>query len=498
MGENVWTYARLAAEVDRLARGLVGRGLKRGDRVALHLPNGPELAVAYYACFRIGAIAAPLNNRMKHAELLPLLQRLRPTLYIGQRDLYAKVAAVDSSILPTNARFLIDAGSRDPRTQPWTRLFSDVIGGTLHVDVDVDAPALLLTTSGSTGQSKFVAHTLSTLAAISQAIRHLGLDGSRVAVLAAPMVHASGCFSLLGGIWHGAPMIMFRRFDADAVLDAIRPRECSFMLGLPYMFVELLNAQRARPRSVDSLRLCASGGDVCPLWLQAQFPEHFGVPLYSIWGATETVGSLTYSTKAGPVHGVVPGTEHRLLDERGNEVRPGEVGELSLRGPNVTIGYWAGPGRIEGLAEDGWYMTGDLLRQDEDGDLWYVSRKKDLIIRGGSNIAPAEVERVLTAHRAVRDAGVVGVPDVVLGQRVAGFVTLAEDAGTISAEEILADIAPQLADYKLPERLRIVETIPRNTLGKIDRRALLAMVPANSAETAGIPAATAPLRLGRR
>src|SRR5262249_17215892 len=155
---------------------------------------------------------------------------------------YAKIAAVDSSILPTNARFLIDVGSRDPRTQPWTRLFSDVIGGALHVDVDVDAPALLLTTSGSTGQSKFVTHTLSTLAAISQAMRHLGLDGSQVAVLAVPMVHASGCFSFLAGIWHGTPMIMFRRFDAEAVLDAIRPRGCSFMLGLPYMYVELLNA----------------------------------------------------------------------------------------------------------------------------------------------------------------------------------------------------------------------------------------------------------------
>ena len=248
-----------------------------------------------------------------------------------------------------------------------------------------------------------------------------------------------------------------------------------------------------------SLRFCVSGGDVCPAWLRAEFTDHFGVPLHSIWAATETLGSLTYCAKAGPVHGLVPGAEHRLLDEQGNEVRRGEVGELALRGPNVTIGYWTGPGRIEGgLAKEGWYMTGDLLRQDEDGDFWYVSRKKDLIIRGGSNIAPAEVERVLTAHPAVREAGVVGVLDAVLGQRLAGFVALAENADPITGEQILADIASQLADYKLPERLRIVDAIPRNTLGKIDRRALLAMVPANTVETPGIPAATVPLRRGRR
>src|SRR4029077_17732244 len=167
--------------------------------------------------------------------------------------------------------------------------------------------------------------------------------------------------------------------------------------------------------------------------------------------------------------------QFRLIDDGGAAVPRGHVGELILRGPNVTIGYWNGPGRIDGLGKDGWYHTGDLMRQDEKGALCVVSRQKDLIMRGGSNIAPAEVERVLAAHPAVCDAGVVGVPDAVLGQRIAGFVKLANGAETVPPGEILADISGQLADYKLPESLRIVDEMPRNALGKIERRSLLAM-----------------------
>lgn len=494
LDEDIWSYARFGSEVDRLTRGLIGRGLKKGDRVALHLANGPELALAYFACFRIGAIAAPLNNRIKQAELDMLLQRLRPTLYIGQTDLYAHVARLDSAILPTNARFIVDEGCRDLRTQPWTRLFSDVIGGPLRLEGDEQAPALLLATSGTTGQSKFVTHTLATLGEIAKRAGHLGLESRDVAALAAPMVHASGCYVLLGAIQCGAPLVMLRQFDPQAVLDAIERHRCSHLHGAPYTYAALLELQKMQPRRVDSLRVCVSSGDVCPAWLQAQFLEHFGVPLRSVWAATEATGSLAYGRKPGPVHPVVPGAEYRLIDDQGKDVRRGEVGELLLRGPNVTIGYWTGPGRIEGLGESGWYETGDLMCQEPGGDLFYVSRKKDLIVRGGSNIAPIEVERVLIAHPAVREAGVVGVPDRILGQRIVGFVKLTQGAGSVTAEEILEDVAPQLADYKLPESLRIVEMIPRNSLGKIDRRALLAMVPANGVEMAGACAAI-PARL---
>jgi acyl-CoA synthetase (AMP-forming)/AMP-acid ligase II len=258
------------------------------------------------------------------------------------------------------------------------------------------------------------------------------------------------------------------------VLDGIEVHRCSWLLGLPFMHADLLETQWTRPRNVGSLRFCLSGGDVCPPQVQQEFPYAFGVPLRSFWAASETVGSLGFGRQAGPVSRIAPGAQIRLVDVNGASVPPGEIGELWVHGPNVTVGYWAGPGRIEKATRDGWFPTGDLMRQGEGGDLWFISRKKDLIIRGGSNISPAEVERVLKNHPAVHDAAIFGVPDAVLGERVAGVVQLTENASPTAREDILASVKVALADYKVPEELEIVSEIPRNGLGKIDRKLLRA------------------------
>ena len=170
------------------------------------------------------------------------------------------------------------------------------------------------------------------------------------------------------------------------------------------------------------------------------------------------------------------GTEIRLVNEHDAPVATDEIGELVLRGPNLSIGYWAGPGLIEGAPKDGWFYTGDLMRQDEKGNLWFVSRKKYLIIRGGSNISPIEVEQVLTSHPAVQDAAVIGVPDSELGERVAGFIQVRHaDPQSVNLKDIRSYLTEQLADYKIPEQLKIVSEIPRNALGKIDRKALTSL-----------------------
>jgi long-chain acyl-CoA synthetase/feruloyl-CoA synthase len=166
----------------------------------------------------------------------------------------------------------------------------------------------------------------------------------------------------------------------------------------------------------------------------------------------------------------------RFVDDNGEQVTRGEFGEMLIRGPNVTVGYWQSPGRIQPATVDGWYRTGDLVRQGEQDDVWFVARKKDLIIRGGSNIEPLEVERVLLEHPAVLEAAVVGVPDEELGQRVAGFVRLAGPSGQYVLGDILASAKAQLADYKVPERLQSIAEIPRNAIGKIDRRSLVSML----------------------
>ena len=360
--------------------------------------------------------------------------------------------------------------------QPWTRLFAETNGRPMRLAPDVDASAVLLTTSGTTGQPKFVVHTLATLSKTAESLGHWGLDSNQIAALFCPMVHGSGLFTMLACIRFGVPFVLFERFEPDPILDAIERHRCTWIAGLPFMFAALLHQQRSRPRNVDSLRTCLVGGDVCPPQLQDQFSSFFGIPLGSIWAATEACGSLTYGLQPGPVSRIAPGAQVRLVDDNQVPVPRGEVGELVVRGPHVTIGYWAGPGQIKDAPREGWFHTGDLMRQDEKGDLWFVGRKKQLIIRGGSNISPVEVERVLMAHPAVHDAAAVGVPDPDLGQRVAGFVQLADGAQSVDLNEILAFASERLADYKVPEALEIVDKIPRNALGKIDRQLLLAMV----------------------
>ena len=243
------------------------------------------------------------------------------------------------------------------------------------------------------------------------------------------MVHATGLFTFLASVNCGAAMVLVERFDPEVVLDQIELHGCTWMLGLPFMYDALLEHQRKRPRNVSSLRHCICGGDVCPIQLQVDFEAAFGAPLRNFWAATEGCGSLRPGLQPGPVTRIAPGAQIRLVDDEGREVPRGEVGEFLVRGPYVTVGYWVGPDRIDDATRDGWYHSGDLMRQGEGDELWFVGRKKDIIIRGGSNISPVEVERVLLSHPLVRDAAVFGVPDPVLGQRVAAIVQLSSGAG---------------------------------------------------------------------
>lgn len=478
-GDDAWSYRRLATEAELLAHALLSRGVGAGDRVALHMANLPELAVAYYACFRIGAIACPLNIRLKTAELRPLLEQLQPVLYLGQAQLYPRIAPIQPGILASDARFIVGGASSGAR--PWSGLFVDITDRPIGSAADVEKPAVLLITSGTTGRPKFVAHTTRTLSAIADSFVELGLDEDHVAVNAVPMVHVGGFATLLGCVRFGVPMVLFESFDPEAILDAIEPHRCSWVIGVPQMYAALVERQRTRSRRVDTMRFCLVAGDVCPLQLHRDFLETFGAPLRSFWGSTETFGTFTFGLQPAPVSRPALATQFRVVDDKGCPVPRGEVGELLVRGPSVSVGYWLGPGQIA-AAPDGWFHTGDLMREGERQELWFVSRKKDLIIRGGSNISPIEVEVVLTAHPAVCDAAVIGIPDVTLGQRVVGLVRLAENYGNSAIEDILAHTRARLADYKVPEWLEVVDEIPRNALGKIDRKSLLAMI---SDRTAG-------------
>jgi acyl-CoA synthetase (AMP-forming)/AMP-acid ligase II len=470
--EDVWTYRRLAEESGRVARGLAASSVKAGDRVVLHMMNRPEMLVAYYACFRLGAIAAPLRTAFKFAELAPMLQRLQPALYIGESSLYPNVATVDAAILPREKRVILDDADGTHGVQSWA-----VLKQSVHADLPTPAsnePAVLINTSGSTGQPKFVVHTQDTLAATTHLFcKHFGLSADDVIVSPLQLAHGTGLVCSLSFVQTGVPFIMLRSADPDIVLDNIERHRCTWMLGFPYQYAGLLEAQQAKPRDVSSLRICLTGADACPVDLQERVTAALRAPLYNVWGATEVAGTLTFGLQPGPVVRITEDAQIRLVDENGADVAHGEIGELLIRGKNVFVGYWNDPAATAQSLKNGWYHTGDLMRRGEGNELWFVSRKKDIIIRGGTNISPAEVEEALVAgHPAVEEAGVVGRPDPVLGQRVFGFVKLAADAKEGVVAEILQNVAGRLAPFKVPEGLRVIGALPRNALSKVDRRAL--------------------------
>jgi acyl-CoA synthetase (AMP-forming)/AMP-acid ligase II len=475
--EEVWTYERLAVEAENLARGLAVRGVGPGDRVILHMMNRPEMIVAYYACFQLGAIAAPLRTAFKFAELAPILQRLKPALYLGEMSLYDKVAPVDASILAPDKRFVVNGTFEGHEGQPWEALFDATGNESLLVPLASYKPAVLIITSGTTGQPKFVVHTPATLSETTDLlISNWGLSDDEVMIEPLPMAHMSGMIRFLSYIQFGVPFVLLESFDADTVLDTIERYRCTRLFGFPALYAALLECQRARPRNLTSLRICLTGADVCPIDLQERVTSTFGSPLYNVWGATESVGSLTFGLQRGPVVRIVKGAFIRLVDENGAEVADGEIGELLIRGANVFDGYWNDPEATAAAMKAGWYHTGDMMRRGEGDELWFVSRKKDIIIRGGTNISPVEVEEALVAcHPAVEEAAVVGIPDVVLGQRVFGFVKLAAGTNDKIVSEILDNVATRLASYKVPEGLCVLDQLPRNALSKVDRNMLQAM-----------------------
>jgi long-chain acyl-CoA synthetase len=469
--DDVWTYGRLEAEADRLARGLAARGVEPGDRVVLHMVNRPEMLVAYYACFRLGAIAAPLRTAFKFAELAPLLQRLKAALYIGEIGLYGNVAPIDVAVLAPNKRFVVNGSFEDHGVQPWEALFDGGTDDDLLVPPASYRPAVLINTSGTTGQPKFVVHTPATLAETANLmIESWGLSDDDVMILPLPMAHMSGVAWFLLFVQFGVPFVLLESFDADAVLDIIERHRCTLYCGFPTQYAALLERQQIRPRNLASLRICTTVADACPIDLQKRVTAAFGAPLYNFWAASEVVGAFVYGLQPGPVSRIVKGVGVRLIDGDGNEVRDGEVGELLVRSENVFDGYWDDAEATASSLKAGWYHTGDLMRRGEGDELWFVSRKRNIIIRGGTNISPVEVEEALMAcHPAVEQAAVVGVPDNALGQRVYGFVKLSPGTGDTIVSEILGRLATQLAAYKVPEDLGILDQLPLNALGKIDR-----------------------------
>jgi long-chain acyl-CoA synthetase len=475
-GQEKWSSRRLAEQAGRLAAGLAARDVKPGDRVALHMDNTAEAALGYLACFWLGAIAVPLNTRLATPELHSIVARTQPRVYLGQDDVYARFAAVPGDLVPIGSRFL-SGQAAGAATAPWPDLAADD-AGLAPGEPGPSAPAVLLPTSGTTGESKIVIWTRRMTSALGLSAAGRGIGKGDVVTVMTPLMHAAALYCLLSAMTQDATAVLIRQFDAAQVLDAIERDGVTSVNGLPFMYAQLTREQQSSPRDVSTLQVAVTFGDVCPTRVESDFRRLFGVPLRSIWAATEDVGMTVPDSRTGPYIKVIPQARAVVVRPDGRRAYRGEIGELVTSSPTTTPGYWQG---LIGIAPlpDGRFHTGDLVRELSPGLLQYVGRTKDLIIRGGSNVSPQQVEDVLRAHPYLTDAGVAGYPDDALGQRVGALIVPAAGTSPASLAEEIRDWASQrLAGYKVPERVMIVDDVPRNALTKIDRPAITAALTA--------------------
>lgn len=458
-GDRTISFGELDASTDRLAAWLLEQGLRPGDRVAVQWPNAIEVVQVYFAAFKAGLIAVPINLRLKASEVAWIIENS------GARICFAPPA-----LAPGLRETGVDVRTEWPATPEPTAPLPPVAD---------DAVALILYTSGSTGRPKGAVHTHRTLVVTGELCTQdfeqtFGAAVKPRGLLMTPLMHASGLYVLLGSIRLGEPCILLPAFDPAGALDAVERYRCTFTLALPAMMQFILEEQVRKPRDVSALRLIFAGGDCVPVALQERVRSLMGVAMVEGLAQTETgpsIGNPMAAPRTGSLGLVYRGVEVRIVGANGRAVPDGQPGELLVRSPALCTGYWGDAEATGRAIEDGWFHTGDLVARDADGYYWFRGRLKEIIVRGGSNISPQEVEEALHSHPEILEAGVVGLPHDVWGETVVAVVALRE--GAVSGEDDIRKHARQsLADYKVPERVHFMPVLPKGATGKVHRRAL--------------------------
>ena len=468
LDDLVLTYDQVLDGARRTTALLRSKGVGPGDRVGLVLPNVPAFPVLFYGALAAGAVVVPMNPLLKAREVQYYLEDSGASIVFAWEAMAEEAgkaaATVGIECVPVEADgFLELLAGHEPDHEV--------------ADRDDDDTVVLLYTSGTTGQPKGAELThanLSTNTSLS-AETLLEVTSDDVVMGCLPLFH---CFGLTCGlnaaVLVGACLTLIPRFDAKKALEVVGRDGVTVFEGVPTMYAGMLNVEDAESYDVSSLRTCVSGGSAMPVEVMRRFEETFGCIVLEGYGLSETspVASFNHpdlERKPGSIGVPVRGVEMKLVDDDGKDVGQGDVGEIAIRGENVMKGYWGREDATREAIPDGWFRSGDMARQDEDGYFFIVDRKKDLIIRGGYNVYPREVEEALYEHEAVAEVAVVGVPHDELGEEVGAAVAL--KSGASVSEDELRDFAKErLAAYKYPRHLWIVEELPKGPTGKILRR----------------------------
>ncbi len=468
MDDLVLDYSELREAAGRVTSLLSSLGVAPGDRVAIMLPNIPAFPMAFYGTLAAGAVVVPMN---------PLLKSREVAFYLG--DSGAKVLFAWYAAAGEAAKGAAAAGAKLVTVDEpdMNSLLASLFALHTWADRDDDDDAVILYTSGTTGQPKGAQLTHANLTRnaelTTETLLHGGPDDVVMGCL--PLFHVFGLTcGLNAAVVSGATLTLLPRFDAGQALNIIARDRVTIFEGVPTMYAAMLHHPAAADADTSSLRLCVSGGAAMPVEILHAFEKTFGCIILEGYGLSETspVASFNHpdaERKPGSIGTPVVGVEMRVVGPDGADVPPGEVGEIAIRGHNVMKGYWGKPEATAEAIPDGWFRTGDLARVDEDGYFYIVDRKKELIIRGGYNVYPREIEEVLYEHPAVAEAAVVGIPHEDLGEEVGAAVALKPGAAA-TPEQLQAFVKERVAAYKYPRHVWLEAELPKGPTGKILRR----------------------------
>ncbi|MDM7991226.1 long-chain fatty acid--CoA ligase [Arthrobacter sp. zg-Y877] len=483
LDDTVVSYAALDAMSAKVAGLLASKGVVPGDRVALVMPNIPQMAFVYFGALRHGAVVVPMNPLLKAREVAYHLQDSGARIVFAWEGVAAEVSAGAEEAGGVDV-VSVDSGA-------FLQLLAGADSSTEVAEVDDQDTAVILYTSGTTGRPKGAALTHRNLlsnARVAQSL--LNTVETDVHFGGLPFFHVFGQTAALNSsVLSGASISLLPRFDAGKALEIIERDGVTIFEGVPTMYVGMLRHPSVKTTNLSSLRGAITGGSAMPLEVLHEFEEVFGIELLEGYGLSETAPIVSFNVpggnrRPGSIGKTVAGTEVRMLDPDGNDVPTGDIGELSVRGDGVMKGYWKNDDATAAAIPDGWFRTGDLARFDEEGNIYIVDRKKDMILRGGYNVYPREIEEVLYEHPAVAEAAVIGIPDPLHGEEIVAVVGLREEAvpaDDTAREALIADIQQftkdRLAAYKYPRRIELTDALPKGPTGKILKREIKVSAP---------------------
>lgn len=468
------TYSEFNHKVNCFASGLAARGVGKGDTVALLLENSPQFLIAYYGVLRTGATAVPMNPIYTADEISYILADCKAKVIISIPTQKSNLTTIQEQLYHLE---LIIYTESDDSTLTFDNLLLQAKTDFISPFLSDDELAIILYTSGTTGKPKGAMLSHRNLSSNAESTLSLfKLNNADLVVAALPMFHVF-CMTVCinAPILCGAAILILPRFSPSQVLQTIRQHQATMFVGVPTMYNFILHQPSATADDLASLRVCVSGGAAMPVELLHKFESRYQVIILEGYGLSEAspvtaFNSLEGVRKPGSIGKDIPGVKNKVVDPNGNEVSHGQVGELIVQGPNVMLGYLEDAEATSMTLRDGWLYTGDMAKMDEDGFIYIVDRKKDMIIVGGFNVYPREVEEVLYQHPLVLEAAVISVPDEEYGERVKAFIVKKEEG--LSVGGIIAFCREKLAKYKVPKEVEFLVELPKNRTGKILRRAL--------------------------